>query len=414
MLGLWRKRGTIPEMPVRHHSIVTWEKGHVRASVIELGEGTAELIGVGAAPVHGIGRASHPDLDRWSLGCEKALSQAEDMTLVSSGRKVVPNYVTMSVPAEINHNLPVAVTHPRRRADRGVTFEELAALLRRGYRQAQDILGTRSKSAAEDIICGSVAQVSLDGQAIADPVGLRGEQLELHMNFCLAPLEWIRALEIISERLEMELTSIVPHHMAYASPLPDAAALLVLLDDHCSMINMVRRGRLAWGALVEVGERDMIGATAGVLNLQGQQADALMRAYRARELREDVEMEVARAFWRQLRGWMTALAEGVKAHVPGVRVPHLIYFLDITRRIPEACNCLVTPFWEHCLPFGRCPVVIKLGVNMVRNVLDCTAQASGPRYLLLRGLGHYVARLYAPGDNLDRVLARTIRWRRVS
>lgn len=401
-------------MPVRHHSIVTWEKGHVRAAVVELGEGTAELIGVAAAPVHGIGRASHPDLDRWSLGCEKALSQAEDMTLISSGRKFVPDYVTMSVPAEINQNLSVTVTHLRRRIDRDVSFGELEALLTRGYRQAQDTLSTRSRSAAEDIICGSVAEISVDGQTIVDPVGLRGEQLELRMNFCLAPLEWIRALEIISERLEAELASIVPHHVVYASPIPEAASLLVLLDDHCSMINMVRHGRLAWGGLIEIGERDITRATAGILSLQGQQADALMRAYRGRELREDVELEVARAFWRQLRRWMTALAEEVKAGLHGMQVPHLIYLLDITRRIPEASKSLVTPFWEHSLPFERCPVVIELGINMVRNVLDCTAQANGPRYLLLRGLGHYVARLYTPGDNLDRALARIIRWRRAS
>ena len=399
-----------PEMPVRHHSIVTWEKGHVRAAIVELSQGAAELVGVAAAPVDGIGRTSYPDIDRWSAGCNEALSQAEEMTPASCGRKVVPNYVTMSVPSEIVRNLSVVVSSRRRHEDRGITPDELKRLLKRGYRKAQDLVGSQSEEVSGEVIHGSVAEIMLDGQAIIDPLGLYGEQLELRMSFYLAPREWIRALQIVAERLQLGLTAIVPHHVAYASPLPNAATLLILLDEYHSIICMGYDGHIGWTAKVDVGERQIVAATAGVLDLRGREADVLMRAYRARQVRKQVELKLASVFWVELRRWMAALADEVKRGTGRSWVPHRMYFVDITRRMPEAHKSLETPFWEQALPFDRCPEVIDLDVNAVRNVLDCTARAGGQPYLLLRTLAYYVARLYAPGNNLDRELTTIIHW----
>jgi len=404
MRGIVRKGGGALEAPITHYSIITWERDHVRASVIELHEGAAELMGVAAAPVHGVGRASHPDVDRWYAGCEKALTQAEDMTLGSRSRKLVPDYAMMSVPAEITRALPVTVAMSRRQPDAGVTPEELLALLQRGYRKAQDILGVRSKGAAEDMIAGSVVETTLDGQPVAEPVGLRGQQLQLQLTFFLAPLEWIRALEIVAERLQLALTGIAPQHVVCAAALADPLALLILLDEQYTVVSQARQGQLEWSALQEVGERQMTLATTQTLGLQGRQADALMRAYRARQLQDDAELQVARSFWGELRRWMTSLAEAARPNLGNAFAPHRIYFLDLTRRIPEAQRALETPFWERTLPFERCPAVSELGVQTVRDVLDRTTQANGPSYLALRALAHYVAQLYGPGPNLNRAL----------
>jgi len=396
---------------VAHYSIVTWEKGHVRAAVVELTEGSAELMGVAAAPIHGIGRTSHPDLDRWVAGCDKALTQAEDMTAALFGRKLVPDYVMMSVPTEVTRCLPVATSRRRRDASLACTADEIRALLQRGYRQAQDVVGTHARDANEDIIHGSLTEICLDGQAVESPLGLHGEQLDARMSFSLAPLEWIRALEIVAERLELRLTAIVSQNVIYASPLPDASALLILLDEEHTSLNLVHNGHLSWASLVEIGEREMAGATAEALGLRGRQANALMRAYRARQLREDAELRVARAFWGELRRWMTALAASVKGAAECPSVPSRIYFADMTRRIPEALRSLETPFWEQSLSSERCPEVIEFGVHTVRNVLDRTTQATGPAFLSLRALAHYVAELYIPHNDLDRALMETIHWR---
>ena len=86
-------------------------------------------------------------------------------------------------------------------------------------------------------------------------------------------------------------------------------------------------------------------------------------------------------------------------------MPHHVYFLDMTRRMPEARLSLETPYWEQSLACDRVPEIIQLDVSSVRNVVDCTTQATGPAYLLLRALAHYVAQLHAPGRNLERALA---------
>lgn len=422
----WRRTTRWARMPIvrqplrhaMHHSIITWERGHVRAAVIELGEGAAELLGVSVVPVHGIGGTHHPDVDRWFAGCQEALTQAEDMTALT-GRKWVPDQVTMCVSSEITRGLPVTVTRERKQAEEPIAFEELGVLLQRCYRRAQDLLDAAGRT-SEDIIWGTVTELSVDGQRVPYPLGLRGRQLEARVHFCLAPLEWLRSLEVVAERLEVGLTGIIPENVVYASTLGDVPAMLILLDEHHTSISLVRGGQLQWSTLVPVGEQEITGGTAQALELQERQADLLMRAYRSRQLSYGVEQALARAYWAELRRWMRTMADGVAAlradegytGDPAEPLPATIYFADVTRRAPEAFPALSTPFWEQCLPFERCPETVMLTIGTVRDVLDCTTQASGPPFLLLRALARYVAQLNAPGDNLDRTLAEMIRWRR--
>ena len=411
---IFRRRhrsGGIPVIPSRHHSVVTWERGHVRGGVVRVGQGAAEIIGVAAAPVHGIGRTTHPDLDRWVAGCEKALSQAEEMTVASNGHKVVPDHVVMAIPSEITEGLPILISRRRHDPKSAITYDEVTGLIRRGYRRAQDVLGARSEKLDRDIVAGTIAEVALDDRVVDDPVGLQGEFLQLRMHFCLSPYEWIRALQIVCERLELGLTAIVPQHMAYGFPLTDSQALLVLLDEHHSTVSIARHGRLEWAKLVELGEQEIIAETGGTLGLHGRQTGALMRAYRAGQLREGVEIQVAGAFWIELRKWMAALAAAALEGLRSEYAPSRIYFLDLTRRLPEARSSLETPFWEAQLPFRRCPEAETLSANTIRDVLDCTAQAGGADYLSLRALAHYVAQISLPGNNLDRAIVQTIAWR---
>ncbi|HHX45411.1 MAG TPA: hypothetical protein GX714_15690 [Chloroflexi bacterium] len=422
----WRRRARWARMPIvrqplrhaMHHSILTWERGHVRAAVIELGDGAAELLGVSVVPVHGLDGRHHPDVDRWFVGCQAALTQAEDMTALT-GRKWVPNQLTMCVSSEITRSLPVSVTWQRKQAEEPIAFEELGLLLQRCYRRAQDLLDVQGRT-REDIVWGTVTELRLDGQRVPYPLGLRGEKVEARVHFSLAPLEWLRALEVVAERLEVGLSGIIPENVVYAAALGDVPALLILLDEHHTSISLVRGGQLQWSTLVPVGEKEITGGTAEALELQGRQADLLMRAFRSQQLSYSVEQALARAYWAELRRWMYTMADGVTALHGAERqngdavepLPATVYFADISRHVPEAFPSLGTPFWERCLPFERCPEPVALSVSTVRDVLDCTTQASEPAFLLLRALARYVAQLNAPGDNLDRTLAEMIRWRR--
>ena len=415
IFGLGRKVGAVASLPA-HWSVVTWETGVVRASVVEASQGAAELMGVAAVAVHGVSRTSHPDIDRWLSGLDKALTEAEDMTARFSGRKIVPDHVAMSVPTEITRHVSVIVSRSRSSSS-GVTVDELDSLLQRGYRQAQDAIQGPSAPAKErrdDLICGSVTEVKLDGQTVIDPLGMHGSRLELSLNFFLAPLEWIKACEVVATRLDLDLMGIVPQHVTLASSLADNASLLILLDEHHSVLNLVRYGRLLGSRIVEGGEREITSATAEAMGLRDRQADALMRAYRAKQLREDVEAQLAHGFWMQLRAWMNTMGQALQdissaqAGQPA-ELPYRIYFADLTRRIPEAMSSLETPFWERCGSFGRCPEVTLLGISTIADVLDCTAQAGAAEYMRLRALAHYVAQLEVPANALERRLWAALR-----
>ncbi|MFH1086224.1 MAG: hypothetical protein V1772_10735 [Chloroflexota bacterium] len=408
LLRRQRAATVLPPLPVVQHTIVSWEPGHVRAAVLRLEDGSAEIIGVAAAPVQSISRSAHPDVDRWAAGCEKALSQAEEMTAQTVGRKVVPDYAIMAIPGELTRLLRVDVDMERRHAGQGITMADVESLVVRGYRLAQDRLSAEEHQLSDEIVDGAIIETYVDGEVVTDPLGLHGARLGLTMSYAVAPLEWVRTLEEVARRAELNLVAVLPHQTAYASPLADPHALLILLHDEHSVVAWLRNGRVQAMGLVEMGQRKIVDDLGGLLNLRGREAESLLQAFRARRLREDFHHYVARAFWVELRRWMAALAEETHRLMGDEALPQHLYFADASRRLPEAMAALQTTYWEKSLPFGCCPEVTELNVGLVRHVLDSTAQAGGPGYLLVRALAHKVAQLYAPANVRDRLLVQTV------
>jgi len=406
-----RKPNTLLPMPVRYHTIVTWEIGHVRAAVLDLNDGSAQIFGVATAPINGISRTAHPDVDRWYAGINKALSQAEDMTPNIAGRRVVSDYVTMSVPSEIISQVPVRIAQDRRRASERITMDEINNLLQRGFRSGQDTLGAKGMDPSQDYVHGVVSRIQVDGERVTDPIGLHGSTLSLDLCFSVAPMEWVRALEVISQRLEVKLVNIVPHHVGYGSAVGDADALLVVIEPRHTTASIVHQGRSGCTVVVDKGQEDITERIASTMRLQGRQADALMRAYRGGQLREDIEYSLARVFWQELRGWMDSIASALCQVVRDEPMPTRIIVADLSRRLPEAPHALETPYWESCLAFPSLPVTTSLAIGGIAGVLDCTAQAGGSGYLLLRSLAHHVAHLYSPLGEIDRRLMEMVCWR---
>jgi hypothetical protein len=397
--------------PTSHHTVVTWEAGHVRTAVLRLSGGTGEILGLAAAPVQASGYGSHPDPDRWYRACDVALAQAEDMTSRPAGRKIVPDYVTMTIPSGVTRSLSIVDETRRRHSRRPISLDEMQTLLRRGYRKAQDRLDVRSRGSREDIIAGTLALITVDGQQVSDPVGMTGDLVQLNICFSLAPAEWIRSLQLIAQRLGLDLGGIVPHHVVLASPLADAASLLVVVDSSITTVDQVRRGRVEWVASIPHGAESLLAGTLEGLDVPDNQTEALMRAFRSGQLREDVDQRLSANYWRALRQWMGRLADQVSAVAPSSHLPFRVYSHDATGLVPEITPALATPFWEQRLGCARCPKVDALDPNGVSAVLDSTGQANGPAFLLLRSMVHYVARLYAPAYVLDRLLCDIVRAR---
>ncbi len=333
------------------------------------------------------------------------------MTVRYCGRKLVPDWVTMSVPPDVARSYPIVVRRKRREPDAGVTLPEITSLLRLGYRTAQDELGAPAAERGEDFVYGSVAEVTIDDQEAVDPLGLHGRELQLRLDFYLLPLYWIRALEVVSDRLGLRLRSIVPQQALLASPLSDTSALLILIGRRNTCVARTRRGRLEWSVLTPTGADDVVSQAARALEMEGQQVEALMTAYRSGRLQRDLEGQLARAFWSELRRWMQGMVEAVGDSARGTTFPYRVYVVDGSRNLPEAAPSLQTPFWEGLFRFERCPEVVSLDPSMIRNVLDLTSRANGQDYLVMRAFAHLVAQVYAGEQSLDSALVDTIRWR---
>jgi hypothetical protein len=164
-----------------------------------------------------------------------------------------------------------------------------------------------------------------------------------------------------------------------------------------------------WVAVSEMGERDIIREAVRRIDIHGRNADLLLRAYREGRLRREVEQIITAEYWRALRTWMQSTARQIKVVAGEEPLPHHIYFLDATRRMPEAQPSLETPFWEGLLPFDACPETVEIDAGRIHDVMDCTTRAVGPHYILVRALAHYIARLYRQDSELERMLNELVR-----
>ena len=211
------------------HSLLTWDEGCVQAGVVRLNNGSAELLGVANSLVSGLKRDGNPDMDCWGAGSEQALNQAEEMTHLTSGARLVPNNLAIRSP-DLVHSLPITVTRNRRGQDEPIGKMEIQALLERGFREAHDIVDRQDSRA--QIVYGTIGQFALDGQVVPDPLGLHGSELDASLCFSLIPLEWLRATQKLAQQLMLQVSMLVPEQVALASPLTQGQAWLIVLADH--------------------------------------------------------------------------------------------------------------------------------------------------------------------------------------
>ncbi|MHB1356580.1 MAG: hypothetical protein ACYCZF_11445 [Anaerolineae bacterium] len=410
-LTRFRKPSLFTAEAFAQHTLLCWGDGRVQAGVVRLNNGSAELLGVATGLVNGLKRSGNPDMDRLLAGSDQAISQAEEMTHLAGNRKVVPDYLAICVPADLVESLPLTVLRDRQGQSEPIGQTEVQALLERGFRQAQDTLDLQDTHG--EIIYGSIGQFALDGQYIPDPIGLHGGQLEASLCFNTVPLEWLRAMEKLAQRLELSLTLMIPEQAAFAAMVADDRAWLVIMDNHHTLIGLLNHDYLMWSVKIPVGEREIVGEIGKAMGLHGREADVLMRTYREGQIPQEVENNLVRVFWHNLRHWMDVLAIEAGKALSDYRIPpSVFYFIDQSGSMSEAKESLETTYWEHRLPFERSPQVLSLDSLNVRDVLDYTAQAGSPAFLLMRSLANAVAKASAGGNNWGRSLLQIVRGRR--
>ncbi|NLV74796.1 MAG: hypothetical protein GXY52_08975 [Chloroflexi bacterium] len=390
------------------HSLITWSEGSVQACIARFNNGSAELLGVANSLVNGLETSGNPDMDRWGFGCEQALHQAEEMTHAEGGTRVVSDHLALGIPCDLVQAMPLVVTRNRRGQNDPIGRMEIQALLDRGYCEASDSLDIQNSRL--QIVHSTIGQFRLDGQVVANPLGLHGSELEASLYFSLLPLEWLRASQRLAQQLLVQVSLLVPEEVALANYISDESAWLVILDYHYTLIGLVAGGQLYWSSKIPIGEREIIADAGRMMAMQGREVDVLMRTYREGRLSEEAENRLARALWYHLRRWMSTLAQeaaDVLANLP--EQPERMYWIDQSGNLSEAQDALRTQLWAQLMGGDSAPEIVELETTRVSEIMDCTAQTNSPVYTLTRATALTVARITSNTDKWDWRLLQSVR-----
>jgi cell division ATPase FtsA len=292
-------------------SLVDFGADTVKVAVIRREDAGLRVLGTALTSSGGgdlsMGRASVAVL---AEAAEKALSGAEDQTVVPGQEKVVPDKAVFCVPARLTKGQAFVVRH--RRADPSVAIGQRE--LRGAWDRLEKMVKDRLPGLAEDGVdwrplALTPGVMRIDGLQVSDPVGMKGRVVALEAFGIAVWPAVLRALEAVARRLELELIDVVaaPHSLAAVAPQRDA----VLLDVGWSgtSINLVRHNSLASSHWWAQGGDFFTGRLAEAFRCSLEDAEALKRAHASDDLSASDMALVDRPLGAAMRIWRDSLVK---------------------------------------------------------------------------------------------------------
>lgn len=349
--------------------------------------------------------------------CAVALQEAEEM----AGFR--PTQVVIGIAGELVKGFTTTLTQERKKPSLPINEAELMKLIdsvqREALREAERAITWETGLPHVDVrlVHSAVVGASIDGYALANPVGFQGRHVKIGIFNAFAPLVHLGALQSVASQLDLELLEVVAEPYAVARVLGSenvrqAGALFVDIGGGTTDVALVRQGGIEGTRMFALGGRAFTKSIADRLDLPFPRAESLKVDY-ARGLAIEEHDQVADIIGDDISVWAAGVELVMEELAGGEMLPSRIHLCGGGSRLPETQAALVSErFWKR-LPFARPPEVSVMAPDQITALSDATALLVDQQDVTPLGLAYQAIELHTTEDPLDATLRRVLRAMKV-
>ncbi len=373
----------------------------IRAAIVEIRErqvavlGKAELAQESGAMWGGMIGNLTTLIGRMDEVISRASQQAgvtSDQMVLGLGGALVSGVTTL---AHVNR------TDPHSKID----AKELEVILQQ---VVQSALGDAETDASEQmavnredvrLVNSALTSISLDGYALASPVGFSGKEIEIGLFNAYVSSSTLVAMQKMLTDLNVDLAALASEPYALAQALVAGAvkpqqvtALLVDVGAGTTSVSLVQHGIVTGSAHFPVAGRAVTAAVAEALSVPVDEAEGLKQEFANGKINETQRHKLQRVVEREMGVWLKAFKLAMISLQAQGQLPETVYITGGGSLLPELSKELERFSWER-LGFAAKPAVERLELDAFGQLMDLSHSLQ-PADTVLASLAMLIGKQY--------------------
>jgi len=359
-------------------SLVDLGTASVKTLIIELRGEQIHLWGHGLASLEGGYGPDGEIVDREAVvaACDAALSTAEEMTLDTFGRKIVPDQSLWSVPGWLCQGQVLTFQQRRSHPAKRISRREQQTLQTRLDRALACLPG---------VPVDVVPTVQLDNSTVTDVLDLRGKTLTLRAFVTIANPSALAALQEVAATLELDPPTFVSQARATTAGLCHDGVLLDV-GRWGTGIAVAHLGQAAGTAWAPMGGQSFYRTLSNGFGLASSQLPAFCQAYAKGWLPPETRTAADAVLVDPVTRWLDLVAGQLSALAAEIPLPHQIFMAGGASPLPAVLQGACRYAWMRRFPWPRHPQVHAWQASTVSGLTHHTDRAWGASDLVRLGL----------------------------
>jgi cell division protein FtsA len=389
---------------------------YAKAIIVEVQDDIGVVLGVGRhqQSYSHMSDGIVTDIPGVIANCNEALLRAEE----AAGGVIAPNTV-IGIAGELVKGSSITITKQRSHPSKPITPEELESII--SGAQQKLLKSARERIALETgypnievrLTNAAVISVSIDGQAVSNPIGFRGRHFTLTLFSAFAPLMQLGALETVAQGLDLTLVTIVAEPYALARCLSrnasaDSGAIFIDIGGGTTDIALVRQGGIEETRMFALGGRTFTRRLAAHKGISLKEAEKLKVSYSLGAIKGGEREEIQKIFSSEVQTWMDSVELLVEELAKNELLPPAVYLVGGGSGLPDLGEKLEGFPWTDRLPFSHQPIIQTILPGMVTSITDPNHLLKNAQDITPMALAYQAIDLQNEDSVLERALTQVI------
>ena len=367
---------------------------YIKALIAEIKGDDIEIVGVGRAQqsLGDMHQGAIADIAAVVANCEKALTEAEDMSGVQAKRVVI------GIAGELVKGVTNTIRYRRPQPDKPLDVAEVEFIIEkvqeRAQARAQASIGleTGNDDVEVKLVNSALVSIHIDGYKVSNPIGFQGRDVAVQIYTAFAPMVHIGALEKVADELALELIAVAAEPFAVSRSVlgTDAnsnfTAILADVGGGTTDIAVVNDGGVEGTKMFGIGGRSFTRMIASDLDLGYKEAEKLKLNIEHEHLKPTVKKKLDEAIDKTLEVWLAGVELALSEFDSVDHLPHRILLCGGGASLQRLVDALAEESWHKELPFTKKPTVQHIKPSDVVGITDATGNVVDHTFITAMGL----------------------------